>query len=74
MSKKIQVKANPNSSQVSVDEMADGTVKVNLTVPPTNGEANKQLKEVLANEYGVKPKQIKIKRGKTSRRKTVIIN
>ncbi|MFB6225867.1 MAG: DUF167 domain-containing protein [Candidatus Paceibacteria bacterium] len=73
MSKTIQVKVNPNSSQVNISEMADGTVKVNLTASPSGGEANEQLKELLSEKFEIDTSRVKIKRGRTSRRKTVLI-
>ncbi|MFB6181310.1 MAG: DUF167 domain-containing protein [Candidatus Magasanikbacteria bacterium] len=71
--KKLKVKVNPNSSQVAVNNMADGTLKVNLTAQPKDGKANEQLLKILAEKFGVDTSGIKIKRGKTSRRKTVLI-
>lgn len=73
MVKQINVKVNPNSSQINLTEMANGTIKVNLTATPEKREANEQLLEVLADKYKVDTSRIKIKRGKTSPRKKVII-
>lgn len=73
MSKKLQLKVNPNSYRTRVTKMADGTIKVNLTAPPKDGKANKQLIEVLADNIGIDKSRIKIIRGKTSQNKTVVI-
>jgi uncharacterized protein (TIGR00251 family) len=74
VSKKLQLKVNPNSSQTKVTKMADGTIKLNLTAPPEDGKANKQLIEVLSDNLGIDQSRIKITRGKTSRNKTVVIS
>ena len=71
--KTIKVKVNPSSSKIQVSKMADGTVKVNLTASPEDGEANKQLLEVLSDKYKIDLSRIKIKRGRTSQRKIVVI-
>lgn len=71
--KTIKVKVNPSSSKIQVSKMVDGTVKVNLTASPEDGEANKQLLEVLSDKYKIDLSRIKIKRGRTSQRKIVVI-
>lgn len=53
--------------------MADGTLKVKLTAPPVDGEANKKLIELLSKEWRIPKSNIKIIKGQTSRNKIVEI-
>ena len=48
-------------------------MRVSLTAPPVEGEANKSLVRFLAKILGVSPSSIAIERGKTSRLKTVSV-
>lgn len=55
-------------------EVLDGGVlKVRLTAPPAEGEANAQLVEFLAREFGVPKSSVRITRGASSRNKSVEI-
>jgi len=70
----IEIKVEPRSSRAEVSGTLGEALKVKLTSPPVEGEANKQLIEVLAKKFGVKKGAITIIRGETSKRKTVRIN
>jgi uncharacterized protein (TIGR00251 family) len=48
-------------------------LKVKLTSPPVDGEANKELVEVLAKECGIRKGDIEIVSGKSSKNKLVRI-
>ena len=50
---------------------ADGVLKVRVTAPPTNGEANQAVIRLLARTLKVPPSGIRIVRGRTSRQKTL---
>ena len=70
--KKISIRVLPRSSRNEiVGEMSDGTLKVKLTAPPVDGEANKKLVELLTKHFGVPKNKIKIVRGLTSKNKIV---
>jgi uncharacterized protein (TIGR00251 family) len=69
----IEVKVAPRSSKMGIVGVMDNMLKVKLTAPPVDGAANEQLKELLAEKYGVSKSDITILRGETSRRKTVKI-
>ncbi|PLX27014.1 YggU family protein [Candidatus Parcubacteria bacterium] len=72
--KKINIRVLPRSSKNEiVGEMADRTLKVKLTAPPVDGEANKKLIELLAKHFGVSKSKIKIVRGLTSKNKVIEI-
>ena len=71
---KINIRVLPRSSRNEVvGEMADGTLKVKLTAPPVDGEANKQLIELLGKHFDIAKSHIEISKGQTSKNKIVII-
>lgn len=70
--KTLSVRVLPRSSRNEiVGTLPDGTIKVKLTAPPVDGEANKKLIELLSHEYGVAKCRVRIVRGETSQRKVV---
>ena len=73
--KKINIRVLPRSSRNEIDgEMSDGTLKVKLTAPPVDGEANKKLIELLVKHFDISKSKIKIVRGLTSKTKMVVIS
>ncbi len=69
----IEVHVQPKSSQRKVEKKEDGLCKVYVTVAPENNKANKEVIELLAEEFGVKKYNIEIVKGLTSRNKVVRI-
>lgn len=70
----IEVKVEPRSSRRGIAGVMDsGVLKVKLTAPPVEGEANAQLVEVLAEATGARKSDIRILKGHSSKRKTVEI-
>lgn len=51
--------------------MHDGRLKIAVTAPPIDGEANAAVIEVLSKTLGIARRQIEIVSGQASRRKTV---
>lgn len=51
----------------------DGILKVKLTAPPVEGEANGQLIDLLAEAVGVRKSAVRIVSGHASKRKVVEI-
>lgn len=71
---RIEVKVEPRSSRKEIaGVMENGVLKVKLTAPPVEGEANEQLIEVIADAVGVRRSSVAITRGLSSKRKTVEI-
>ena len=70
---RVEVKVTPRSSRNEVAGQSEGLVKIKLTAPPVEGEANQALISFLAEVCGVARKDITILRGETSRRKLVEI-
>lgn len=74
MMHKINLKIIPKSSLnkiVGVDD--DGVLKIKLTAPPVDGEANKMLIKFLSKEWNIPKSKIKIVHGETSKNKIIEI-
>lgn len=69
-----QVKVKPNAKKQAIEESADGSLTVYLKSPPVDGKANKELIELLADQFKVPKLQIRIKSGLSSRTKWVEID
>jgi hypothetical protein len=71
----IEIQVIPRSSKKEIAGVNGNIVRVKLTAPPVDGAANEQLREVLAERFGIKKGNIVILKGASSRNKTVkIIN
>ncbi len=69
----IEVKVDPRSSKKGVSGIMENVLKVKLTAPPVEGEANEQLIEIISELTGVRKSDIRIVRGLSSKRKIVEI-
>ncbi len=68
----FDVKARPGAAKSQiVDEMADGSLKIDLAAAPERGKANDELIKLLAKELAVSKASIKIVAGKTDKKKLV---
>lgn len=71
---RIYVRVSPRASSASLSKIGEGEYKARLTAPPVEGEANRQLQEILADHFKVAKSQIEIVGGKSSRVKMVDIS
>lgn len=69
---RLTVRVNPNTSRRRA-VWKDDFLKVNLTVPPEDGRANRELRTYLAEIVGVDVDRVRIVRGKTAREKEVLL-
>ena len=67
----FKVRVVPNAGRRLVKEDPDGTLKVYLAKPALKGQANKELKSVLADYLKVKKSFISIIKGEKARDKLV---
>ena len=68
----LPVKVVPNAARSELAGwMDDGTLKIRIQSPATDGKANKALIAFLAKLTGVSKNRISIKSGQTSRQKVV---
>jgi len=67
----FDVLVTPRASREKVGPLVGDRLKVAVTAPPVEGEANAAVIAVLARALGVPRSQVTILRGDGSRRKTV---
>lgn len=69
----FNIRVCPRSSRNHIEQIGN-VLKVYLTKPATDGEANSQLIDLLTEHFKIKKYQIKIKSGARSRNKLVEID
>ncbi|MFA7245096.1 MAG: DUF167 domain-containing protein [Candidatus Magasanikbacteria bacterium] len=69
----LNIKVIPKSSLNKVIRLSENELKVKLTSPPVDGEANKKLIEILSKEFNVAKSKIRIVKGETGKNKVVDI-
>ena len=67
----IDVLVQPRASRTTVGGVHDGRLRLAVTAPPVDGEANAAVIEALAAAFGIGKRAVNIVRGATGRRKTV---
>ena len=70
---RLNVRVQPKASRNALTVEPDGRIRVALTAPPVEGEANKALVAFLAERLGVPKRDIALIRGTASREKVVEI-
>ena len=68
----INVRVIPNAKKELIKQ-EEGLLRVYLTAPAVDGQANKALCEVLACHWGLRKRQVKIIKGLKSRLKVINI-
>jgi hypothetical protein len=69
----IPVRVQPRASRDAIAGIHDGALKVALTAPPVEGEANAALVAFLAKKLGVAKRDVEIVQGATGRQKLVAV-
>ena len=67
----FDVLVTPRASRERLGPMIDGRLKVAVTAPPVEGEANAAVCALLARALGVPRGNVTVVRGDSGRRKTV---
>ena len=70
----FDVLVQPRASRAKIGPVHDGRLKVAVTAPPVDGEANAAVIETLAKALGVSKSAVEVIAGATSRRKTVRVS
>lgn len=70
----LEVQVQPRSSRNQVVGEQDGRLKIKLTAPPVEGEANQALINYLARLLDIPKKNIKLLKGESSRHKLIEIS
>ena len=69
----VEILVQPRASRARIGPMHDGRLKVAVTAPPVDGEANAAVIAVLARGLGIARGDISVIAGASSRRKTLRI-
>lgn len=69
----IDILVQPRASRAKIGPMHDGRLKVAVTAPPVDGEANAAVIELFARQLGIARGNVVVARGASSRRKTLEI-
>jgi hypothetical protein len=69
----LEVLVQPRASRAKLGPIHDGRLKVAVTSPPVDGEANAAVIELLAKQLGLARGAVTVIAGMSSRRKTVRI-
>ena len=69
----IDILVAPRASRVAVGPLVGDRLRVAVTAPPVDGEANAAVIEAVAAAFGVRRSAVTIVRGERGKRKTVSI-
>lgn len=67
----FDVLVQPRASRSKLGPRHDGRIKISVTSPPVDGEANAAVIELIAKALGVAKRDVEVIAGSTSRRKTI---
>ena len=70
---RLEVKVQPRSSRNQIAGEQNGMLKIKLTAPPVDGEANTALVDFIAQFLKIPRKNVNLIKGETSRNKLVEI-
>ena len=69
----IKLRIQPRASRDEVAGIHGDSLKVKLTAPPVEGEANKALVSFLSKLFGIKKSSFRIASGEKSRTKRILV-
>ena len=69
----VDILVQPRASRAKIGPMHDGRIKISVTAPPVDGEANAAVIELVAQRLGVARGSVEVVAGQSSRRKTLRI-
>ena len=69
----LKVRVQPKASRNQIDGFEDGTLRLRVTAPPTEGKANAGVIALMAKTLGVSKSRLEIVRGHGSRDKVISI-
>jgi uncharacterized protein (TIGR00251 family) len=69
----VDVLVQPRASRAKIGPRHDGRIKIAVTAPPVDGEANAAVIELVAKALGVAKGAVEVIAGVSSRRKTLRI-
>lgn len=69
----VQLRVQPRASRDEIVGWQAGALRVRVTAPPVEGEANRAVAALLARALGVRPSAVSVVRGERGRDKLVRI-
>ena len=69
----LDILVQPRASRAKIGPMHDGRLKIAVTAPPVDGEANAAVVELIARRLGIARGDVEVIAGASSRRKTLRI-
>lgn len=69
----IEIKVQPRASRNQIVGEQDGSLKIKLTAPPVEGEANQALVDYLASVLDTPRRNIILLKGESSRNKIIAV-
>jgi len=69
----LKLRVQPRASRDEIVRWQDGTLRVRVTAPPVEGEANRAVARLLARALGLAPSAVSVARGERGRDKLVKI-
>jgi len=70
----FDVLVQPRASRAKLGPLHDGRLKVAVTSPPVDGEANAAVIELIAKTLGIGKGAVEVVAGASSRRKTIKVS
>ncbi len=70
----IRIKAVPGASRDEIAGPRGDRLKVRVSAPPQDGQANKAICRVIAEAVGIKPRQVSIESGQSSPQKIIRVS
>ena len=70
----VRLYVQPKASRDKIVGLHDDEIKIAITAPPVDGQANSHLIKFLSKQFKVAKNQISIEKGETGRHKQVRIN
>jgi uncharacterized protein len=67
----FDVLVQPRASRAKIGPRHDGRIKIAVTAPPVDGEANAAVIELVAKSLGIAKSAVEVVAGASSRRKTL---
>jgi hypothetical protein len=67
----LRLRVQPRASRDEVVAWQDDALRVRVTAPPVDGDANRAVEQLLARELRVRPSAVTVIRGQRSRDKLV---
>lgn len=69
----MRLRVQPRASRDEIVGWQEGALRLRVTAPPVEGEANRAVAALLARVLGVAPSRIRVMRGERARDKLVRI-